>query len=151
LSIAFPRCQWPAVELHQRILARGRDFVGKLVRDGIPSIIRSAGRAADVRALDTEDFGALGDKLVEEVAELRAASDADAVVEEAADVLEVLLAIVAEHGGPSITSSTSRDASASNGEGSQCGFGSKTWIRRRLHRDHHSGMIIEGDGYELAS
>jgi predicted house-cleaning noncanonical NTP pyrophosphatase (MazG superfamily) len=99
LSIAFPRCQWPAVELHQRILARGRDFVGKLVRDSIPSIIRSAGRAADVRALDTEDFGAaLGDKLVEEVAELRAASDADAVVEEAADVLEVLLAIVAEHG-----------------------------------------------------
>jgi predicted house-cleaning noncanonical NTP pyrophosphatase (MazG superfamily) len=98
LSIAFPRCQWPAVELHQRILARGRDFVGKLVRDGIPSIIRSAGRAADVRALDTEDFGALGDQLVEEVPELRAASDADAVVEEAADVLEVLLAIVAEHG-----------------------------------------------------
>jgi predicted house-cleaning noncanonical NTP pyrophosphatase (MazG superfamily) len=99
LSIAFPRCQWPAVELHQRILARGRDFVGKLVRDGIPSIIRSAGRAADVRALDTEDFrAALGDKLVEEVAELRAASDADAVVEEAADVLEVLLTIVAEHG-----------------------------------------------------
>jgi predicted house-cleaning noncanonical NTP pyrophosphatase (MazG superfamily) len=99
LSIAFPRCQWPAVELHQRILARGRDFVGKLVRDGIPSIIRSAGRAANVRALDTEDSGAaLGDQLVEEVAELRAASDADAVVEEAADVLEVLLAIVAEHG-----------------------------------------------------
>jgi predicted house-cleaning noncanonical NTP pyrophosphatase (MazG superfamily) len=99
LSIALPRCQWPAVELHQRILARGRDFVGKLVRDGIPSIIRSAGRVADVRALDTEDFrAALGDKLVEEVAELRAAGDADAVIEEAADVLEVLLAIVAEHG-----------------------------------------------------
>jgi predicted house-cleaning noncanonical NTP pyrophosphatase (MazG superfamily) len=99
LSIALPRCQWPAVELHQRILARGRDFVGKLVRDGIPSIIRGVGRVADVRALDTEDFrAALGDKLVEEVAELRAAGDADAVVEEAADVLEVLLAIVAEHG-----------------------------------------------------
>jgi predicted house-cleaning noncanonical NTP pyrophosphatase (MazG superfamily) len=77
----------------------GRDFVGKLVRDGIPSIIRSAGRVANVRALDTEDFrAALGDKLVEEVAELRAAGDADAVVEEAADVLEILLAIVAEHG-----------------------------------------------------
>jgi predicted house-cleaning noncanonical NTP pyrophosphatase (MazG superfamily) len=76
----------------------GRDFVGKLVRDGIPSIIR-AGRVANVRALDTEDFrAALGDKLVEEVAELRAAGDADAVIEEAADVLEVLLAIVAEHG-----------------------------------------------------
>lgn len=73
--------------------------MGKLVRDGIPSIIRSAGRVADVRALDTEDFrAALGDKLVEEVTELRAAGDADAVVEEAADVLEVLLAIVAEHG-----------------------------------------------------
>lgn len=73
--------------------------MGKLVRDGIPSIIRIAGRVADVRALDTEDFrAALGDKLVEEVAELRAAGDADAVVEEAADVLEVLLAIVAEHG-----------------------------------------------------
>jgi predicted house-cleaning noncanonical NTP pyrophosphatase (MazG superfamily) len=99
LSIVLPRCQWPAVELHQRILARGRDFVGKLVRDGIPSIIRSAERVADVRALDTDDFrAALGDKLVEEVAELRAAGDADAVVEEAADVLEILLAIVAEHG-----------------------------------------------------
>jgi predicted house-cleaning noncanonical NTP pyrophosphatase (MazG superfamily) len=99
LSIALPRCQWPTVELHQRILARGRDYVGKLVRDGIPSIIRSTGRVAGVRALDTDDFrAALGDKLVEEVAELRAAGDADAVVEEAADVLEVLLAIVAEHG-----------------------------------------------------
>jgi predicted house-cleaning noncanonical NTP pyrophosphatase (MazG superfamily) len=31
--------------------------VGKLVRDGIPSIIQSAGRVADVRALDTKDFG----------------------------------------------------------------------------------------------
>lgn len=73
--------------------------MGKLVRDGVPSIIRSAGRIAHVRALDTEDFrAALGDKLVEEVAELRAAGDADALVEEAADVLEVLLAIVAEHG-----------------------------------------------------
>ena len=47
--------------------------MGKLVGDGIPSIIRSAGRVADVRALDTEDFrAALGDKLVEEVTELRA-------------------------------------------------------------------------------
>lgn len=73
--------------------------MGKLVRDGIPSIIRSARRVANIRALDTEDFrAALGDKLVEEVAELRAAGDADAVVEEAADVLEILLAIVAEHG-----------------------------------------------------
>jgi predicted house-cleaning noncanonical NTP pyrophosphatase (MazG superfamily) len=97
--MALSRCQWPAVELHQRILARGRDFVGKLVRDGIPGIIRSAGRVADVRRLDTEDFrAALGDKLVEEVTELRAARDAYAVFEEAADVLEVLLAIVAEHG-----------------------------------------------------
>ena len=65
--------------------------MGKLVRDGVPSIIRSAGRIAHVRALDTEDFrAALGDKLVEEVTELRAARDADAVFEEAVDVLEVL-------------------------------------------------------------
>ena len=42
---------------------------------------------------------ALLDKLHEEVAELACgASDADAVIEEAADVLEVLTAIAAEHG-----------------------------------------------------
>ena len=56
--------------------------MGKLVRDVIPDIIRSAGRVAQVRSLDTADFrAALVDKLVEEVAELRAAGDADAVVE----------------------------------------------------------------------
>jgi hypothetical protein len=76
--------------------------------------------------------------LVVGIAELRVAGDADAVVEEAADVLEVLLAIVAKHGAtfdefvaqrcPKVlgvqctyvgnASCTSRDASASNGEGS---------------------------------
>jgi hypothetical protein len=114
--------------------------VGKLVRDGIPSIIRSAGRVANVRALDTEDFrAALGDKLDEEVAELRAAGDADAVVEEAADASRSSSRSSPSTGRPSIASSTSRDVSASNGEGSQCGFGSKTRIRRRLRRYDQSG------------
>lgn len=82
------------------------------------------------------------------VAELRVAGDADAVVEEAADVLEVLLAIVAEHGAtfdefvaqrcPKVlgvqctyvgnASCTSRDASAPNGAGSGMQAALK-WIR----------------------
>jgi predicted house-cleaning noncanonical NTP pyrophosphatase (MazG superfamily) len=41
---------------------------------------------------------ALRDKLREEVTELIAARTADAVIEEAADVVEVLTAIVAENG-----------------------------------------------------
>ena len=81
-------------------MARGRDIVGKLVRDKIPDMIRAAGRTPHVRTLRTAEYRtALLDKLREEVAELIAAATSDAVIEEAADVLEVLTAIAAWHGG----------------------------------------------------
>ena len=73
--------------------------MGKLVRDKIPDIIRDSGRTPVVTTLATDAYRtALTDKLREEVAELIAAKDAHAVIEEAADVLEVLTAIAAEHG-----------------------------------------------------
>ena len=130
--------------------------MGKLVRDGIPSIIRSSGRVANVRALDTEDFpAALGDKLVEEVAELRAAGDADAVVEEAADVLEILLAIVAEHGATldSIVDIARRKRVERGG------FAMRVWLENADQVADCAGpstltpsrTFVEWDGYELAS
>ena len=72
--------------------------MGKLVRDKIPDIIRASGRTPRVTTLGTHDYRtALCDKLREEVTELLAADGAD-VIEEAADILEVLTAIAAEHG-----------------------------------------------------
>ena len=73
--------------------------MGKLVRDRIPEIIAVEGRDAEVRRLSDEEYdAALLDKLLEEVEELRSAGREDRL-EEAADVYEVLLAIVARLGG----------------------------------------------------
>ena len=72
--------------------------MGKLVRDRIPQIIEASGGSAEVRVLDDEEYdAALLDKLVEEVEELRAAAPGDRL-EEAADVYEVLLAILGRMG-----------------------------------------------------
>ncbi|MGV0715877.1 nucleoside triphosphate pyrophosphohydrolase [Mycolicibacterium sp. XJ662] len=73
--------------------------MGKLVRDKIPDIIRQSGRTPLVTTLSADSYrAALMDKLREEVAELAAATTNRAVLEEGADVLEVLTAIVVEHG-----------------------------------------------------
>ncbi|MGV0834010.1 nucleoside triphosphate pyrophosphohydrolase [Mycolicibacterium thermoresistibile] len=73
--------------------------MGKLVRNRIPELIRDEGRKPRVRTLDHAEFRtALHAKLREEVDKLRGAVHRDAVLEEAADVLEVLTAIVSEHG-----------------------------------------------------
>jgi len=73
--------------------------VGKLVRDKIPDIIRASGRTPRVTTLASREFQvALTDKLDEEVAELIAARTTDAVIEEAADVVEVLMAMAGEWG-----------------------------------------------------
>jgi len=74
--------------------------VGKLVRDKIPDIIRASGRTPRVTTLVAGAYRvALYNKLREEVDELVAATTAEAAfIEEAADVLEVLQAIAAEHG-----------------------------------------------------
>ncbi|BBX18686.1 phosphoribosyl-ATP pyrophosphohydrolase [Mycolicibacterium duvalii] len=72
--------------------------MSKLVRDKIPDLIRAAGRTAHVSVLPPSAYReALIDKLHEEAEELRAAQTQEAILEEAADVLEVLSAIAAEH------------------------------------------------------
>lgn len=72
--------------------------MGKLVRDRIPEIISAEGRTARIRVLDDRAYeAALLDKLVEEATELREAEPSQRL-SEAADVYEVLLAILARHG-----------------------------------------------------
>lgn len=72
--------------------------MGKLVRDQIPEIIEASGAPGSFRVLSDEEYdAALLDKLVEEVDELRAAR-LDDRLEEAADVYEVLLALLAQRG-----------------------------------------------------
>jgi predicted house-cleaning noncanonical NTP pyrophosphatase (MazG superfamily) len=72
--------------------------MGKLVRDRIPELIRAEGRVPDVRVLAQSEFlEALRLKLQEEVDELLAAPPRDQL-DEAADVLEVLLALLHENG-----------------------------------------------------
>lgn len=72
--------------------------MGKLVRDRVPEIIRKDGRRAVTRTLDEESYvAALLDKVVEEATELRAATTAQRL-EEAADLLEVLSALLTYDG-----------------------------------------------------
>ena len=72
--------------------------MGKLVRDRIPEIIAAEGRTPTVRTLNDQEYeAALLDKLGEEAAELRAAGPHQRL-EEAADVYEVLLSILARDG-----------------------------------------------------
>ena len=72
--------------------------MGKLVRDRIPEIIAAKGETAEVRVLDDGAYiTALLDKLLEEVHELRDA-DIEHWLNEAADVYEVLLTILAQQG-----------------------------------------------------
>ena len=73
--------------------------MGKLVRDRIPDIIRESGRSPRVASLSAAAYRrALIDKLREEVDELAAAHTTESLLEEAADVLEVLTAITVEQG-----------------------------------------------------
>jgi len=66
----------------------------KLVRDGIPEIIREAGKRPTTRIADETEYRQLLEaKLEEELAELRQ-PDADRS-EELADILEVVLALAA--------------------------------------------------------
>jgi predicted house-cleaning noncanonical NTP pyrophosphatase (MazG superfamily) len=70
--------------------------MSKLVRDGIPGIIRQDGREPEVRRIAGDQLkAALREKLVEEALELR---DSDNLYEELADVLEVVDAIVEAYG-----------------------------------------------------
>ncbi|MBR4959593.1 MAG: nucleoside triphosphate pyrophosphohydrolase [Clostridia bacterium] len=71
----------------------------KLVRDRIPEIIAAQGKTCVTEVLDDGAYLAmLKEKLAEECAEVRAAMTEDEILEELADVLEVVYAIGAAHG-----------------------------------------------------
>jgi len=72
--------------------------MGKLVRDRVPEIIAADGRQPRVRVLEDDEYlAALLHKLVEEVDELRDANPRERLAE-AADVYEVLLALISLSG-----------------------------------------------------
>jgi len=74
---------------------RGR-VAGKLVRDRIPEIVSTQGATYTVRLLDDAEFrSALLAKIQEEAVEAAEATDDQHLVEELADVLEVVHALAA--------------------------------------------------------
>lgn len=81
----------------------------KLVRDNIPDIIKASGKKANVRYLRGKKYQqALKDKLVEEVNEFLAAKTKEEMLEEFADILEVLYAIDDTIWGDCINTTTER-------------------------------------------
>lgn len=71
---------------------------GKLVRDRIPAIIRATGAEPTTYQADPPEYKIrLMDKLVEEVAEVAAALPGE-LIDELADVVEVVYAIAEAHG-----------------------------------------------------
>ena len=67
----------------------------KLIRDKVPGIIAAAGKRYEIRKLDrTEYLARLKEKLQEEVDEYLKSEE----LEELADILEVVRALVKEHG-----------------------------------------------------
>ncbi|MDH6484444.1 nucleoside triphosphate pyrophosphohydrolase [Streptomyces sp. SAI-127] len=72
---------------------------GKLVRDGIPEIIRASGAQPVLYTAGPAEYSArLRDKLREEVDEFLAAENSQQALEELADVLEVLRALSGDLG-----------------------------------------------------
>lgn len=85
----------------------------KLVRDGIPQIIREDGAEPVIYTAGPEEYRSmLRDKLGEEVAEFLAA-DEETAPEELADVLEVVRALAAELGIDAAQLEKIREAKAS--------------------------------------
>lgn len=68
--------------------------IEKLVRDQVPSILRAKGIVVHERAMEQDEFlQKLKDKLLEEGEEVRQTQSSEELLEELADVLEVLQAI----------------------------------------------------------
>jgi predicted house-cleaning noncanonical NTP pyrophosphatase (MazG superfamily) len=108
-------------------MAWGRTTLGKLVRDKIPDIITASGRRAVVHRLDDSSYiDALHGKLLEEAAELRAAGSPADVTDEAADELEVLIAIAEAHG----CSFASIIETADSERVERGGFDNRLWLER---------------------
>ncbi len=73
--------------------------VEKLIRDGLPQIMRNQGLAVFDRRLEDEPYrAALKSKLLEEAREAVGSADPEELLGELADVSEVLLALGAAHG-----------------------------------------------------
>ena len=107
------------------------------MRDRIPEIIEASGRSAQVQKLGGKAFErALHDKLAEEAAELCEAKTAGEVLEEAADVLEVIRAIASLHGHQ--LSEVIRAADAKRA--ARGGFDSRLWLEASS-ADGHDGPV----------
>ncbi|HEX5264642.1 MAG TPA: nucleoside triphosphate pyrophosphohydrolase [Phenylobacterium sp.] len=78
---------------------RRRFKVDKLIRDGLPAMMQGQGLAVFTRRLDDAEFLArLKDKLVKEAREARSATGRQQLIEELADLREVMLALAAAAG-----------------------------------------------------
>lgn len=74
-------------------------MTGKLVRDGVPALMRARGWRFSEHRLDDQAYvTSLRAKLVEEADEAQAAESTAALVEELADLKEVMLALAAASG-----------------------------------------------------
>lgn len=72
--------------------------MGKLIRHGVPGLVREAGGAIQTRQLKDSEFeAALRAKLVEEANEV-AGAPSEHLLEELGDVFEVLTTLAAQHG-----------------------------------------------------
>ena len=75
--------------------------VQKLIRDRLPSIMRAQGlQVFDRRLNDAEFVVALKEKLLEEAQEVGAATDKTDLIDELADVMEVIAALAEASGVP---------------------------------------------------
>lgn len=76
----------------------GKKVYNKLIRDNIPQIMKTAGKAFEVEIMDDEQYlGKLVEKLQEEMGEFLAefnAENGENAIEELADIQEVLYAII---------------------------------------------------------
>jgi predicted house-cleaning noncanonical NTP pyrophosphatase (MazG superfamily) len=89
-ALAYQGCMAP------RLL---RFRVGKLIRDGMLEAMHRQGLRTFDRVMNEEEFNIrILDKLVEEAAEVRAARTPAELIEELADVHEVMLALMSIHG-----------------------------------------------------
>ena len=75
--------------------------VQKLIRDRLPAIMRAQGlKVFDRRLNDAEFVAALKDKLLEEAQEVGAATNETDLIDELADVMEVIAALAEASGVP---------------------------------------------------
>ncbi|WP_293337946.1 MULTISPECIES: nucleoside triphosphate pyrophosphohydrolase [unclassified Microcoleus] len=100
----------------------------KLVRDRIPEIIRQSGNECETAVLSDEEYRqALRQKLIEEATEV-AEADGENLIEELADLYEVIDALMASYG---ISENCILNAQAKRRE-NRGGFAQKIMLLRTL-------------------